>query len=356
MNIAAAELKRHLKMLSPLKTETYQISPAGISAQDSDALVMVNQPLGLGGAFNISGKKLGPVVNRMSGQIEITREERSLILKSSKARIELEIPEVKPTVWPEDPDKQLTIPLPEFKKALSVAVSSASPNKSAAFGGVVQIQSMPLGIEDETSPGYRIVGTDSLVLTLATVKTPVFEFKTLLNLTAASVVQLMDGPTLFLGETNKHVQISCGNTTVYATRPSQKYPSFDALLSPEVTTKLRINPEEFLSAIRTVEPLIDDLDKGHISLLFQEGVVQCKSIGVGNTASDEATYEQIFPDPVFEPVKIENLRLLAKHLTGFLGRAGKEATISFVDKTKPVRMESEGVVVLTMPFVTKGTK
>jgi DNA polymerase III sliding clamp (beta) subunit (PCNA family) len=259
-------------------------------------------------------------------------------------------------MFPESPDKLLALPAPEFKKALAVAVSSASPNKSAAFGGVVQLVSLPLGLEDEVSRGYRIVGTDSLVLTVVTVQTPVFEFKTLLNLTAASVVQLMDGTTLVLGETNKHVQVTCGNTTVYATRPSQKYPGFDALLGPEPSVRFKINPEEFLSAIRTVEPLIEDIDKGHISLLFQEGVVYCSSIGVGNTASDEATYEQILPDPVFEPIKIENLRLLAKHLTGFLGRSGKEATISMTGKDKPVRLESDGVVVLTMPFVVKGKK
>ena len=349
MNIAAATLKHGLKKLSPLKTETYQIGGPGVSAQDSDALVSVVCPLsGLNGTFNISGKKLTQVVNRMSGQIEITQAEKSLVLKSAKARVELEIQSVKPVAFPEDSTHSLPLGLVPFKKALAIASASASPAKSAAFGNVVLLQNLPLGIEEETSSGYRITGTDSVVLTVATVQEPVnLQFRALLNLTAASVVQLMDGENLLIGDTNKCLVVQSGDTTVYASKPVQKYPDFDELLAKPVKSLFSVNTEEWLSALRTVEPLIDEtVDKGAVCIQFCDGVVQFSNIGVGSTAVDEASYEQLDPDPLFNPQEFD-LKVTAKYLSGFLSKATGEVTFGVTDK--PIRLESDGVVVLTMP-------
>ena len=45
MNITAAELKKNFKLLSPVRSETYQIGDYGISSQDSDIWVVVPSPL-----------------------------------------------------------------------------------------------------------------------------------------------------------------------------------------------------------------------------------------------------------------------------------------------------------------------
>jgi hypothetical protein len=187
------------------------------------------------------------------------------------------------------------------------------------------------------------------VLTVAQVDAPDLpEFKTLLNLTATSIVQIMDGSSISIQDTEKYLVLRSGDTTVYASKPIQKYPDFDALLIMPVTAKFSFKTEDWLSALRTVEPLIDDeKDKGAISGLFRDGVVQWGSVGVGSTATDEAGYEQLEPDPIFDPKEIK-LKLTAKYLSGFLSRAGAEATFGITEK--PIRLESEGVVVLTMPF------
>jgi DNA polymerase III sliding clamp (beta) subunit (PCNA family) len=286
----------------------------------------------------------------MGGQIEIEQKEKSLVLKSAKARVELEIQPVKSITLPKLTDNVVIFDLPEFKKALAVASASASPAKSAAFGGSVQIQNLPLGIEDTQPPGYRIVGTDSIVLTVATVintTATLTEFKWLLNLTAASVVQIMDGKTLRIGESDTHLQLQSENVTVYASKPVQAYPNFDVLLAKKPTIKLSFKPEDWLSAIKTVEPLIDEeKDNGQIALHFSSDVVQWSNIGVGSKATDEAGYEQLDPDPIFDPKEFD-LRLSAKYLSGFLSKAGAEATLGITDM--PVRLESDNVVVLTMP-------
>lgn len=358
MNITAAELKQALTKLRPVKGDYYLVSQYGVSAQDSDVWVFVESPLTGLGDFSIAGKKLSSVIGRMSGNIEITKQEKSLVLKSAKARIELEIQPVKPVVLPKTSDKFITVPLSDFKKALAVAVASASVAKASPGGGVVQIQTHPLGLEEEEPRGYRITGTDLIVLTVSNVLFPVkHQIKSLLNLTAASVVQLMDGPALEIRETNTHMILSSGATTVYASKPVQTFPDFDGLLAAVPSARLKFSPANWLAGLRTVEPLIDKAaDQGTIDLHLDSGVLQWSTVGVGSTAYDESEYEQVDPDPIFEPVTVSNLRLKAKPLSGFLSRAGEEATMGISGKKQPVRFESDGIVVLIMPAGKKEAK
>lgn len=353
MKFQASELKHALKKLAPVKTEFYRFDGDKIVAQDSEATVVVPGP-SFENPFTISSKKLSAVINRSSGEVEATQQERSLILKSGKrAQVELEIQVVKSVALPAFPETYLSLDLPALKKAMALAVASASTAKSAAFGGSVQIQSLPMGIEDTAPPGYRVVGTDSIVLTVAEVRESIpYDAKGLINLTAAAVVQIMDGPKIEIGESNTHLQLRAGDTTIYASKPVQAYPNFDSLLVKPSLTKIKLNPQEWLSALRTLEPLIDEeKDKGAISLRFKDNVVKWVNVGVGNIASDESEYEQLEPDPFFEPKEF-TLNLTAKYLSGFLNKAGDDATLGVTDG--PIRLESGNVVVLTMP--AKGVK
>ena len=356
MIITAAELKKTLKVFAPIKTESYQIGEHGVSASDSDAWVIADSPLsGLGGCFSVNGKKLSQVVNRMSGQIEIERQDKLLSLKSARAKIELEIQNIKPLKIPEASGKTLTSSLSDFKKAVALGVASASPNKSAAFGGVVQIQSLPLGIEDVSPSGYQIIGTDSQVLTVVTISNPIpFELKVLLNLEAAAVVQLMDGTDLTLSESNTHLYLAVPGTRLFVSKSVQQYPDFSRHLASQPKLKFKFNPEEWLSAMKTVEPLMDEtVDQGGISVHLSDSVVVFSNISVGSTAQDEAGYEQVDPDPIFEPATVKNLKVRAKYLSGFLAKATGETTMGLIDKNSPIRLESGNVQALMMPLASK---
>jgi hypothetical protein len=350
MNIAAADLKRLLKKLSPVKTETYRFDVDGIIAQDSDVIVAVQGP-SFGGTFNIDGKNLSRVVNRAAGQIEIGQEQNKLTLSWSKAKVELEIQPVKSVPLPEATGTSLVLNTVSLKKALNLAVPSASTAKSAAFGGAVQLQGLPVGLETDEIPGYRVIGTDAIVITAAEVLEPVpFEFRSLLNLTAAAIVQIMDGKTVSVQDEAKYLVLKSGDTTVYASKSVQKYPDalIALLLAMPPSVQFKFKTEEWLNALHTIEALIDEeKDKGAVILHFADNVVQFKNNAVGSTAVDEAGYEQLDPDPVFDPREI-TLKLTAKYLSGFLSRAGAEATFGVTEK--PIRLESDGVVVLTMPF------
>jgi DNA polymerase III sliding clamp (beta) subunit (PCNA family) len=355
MNISATELKHALKKLSLVQTENFFIGSHGISAQDSDIFVVVNGVLSQLGDFNLSGKKFTQVVNRMSGTIDITKEERKLILKSAKAQVELEIAPTKSLIFPESSAEYLSFKLPEFKKALSVSSASASPNKSAAYGGVVQIYSIPLGME-EISIGYRVVGTDGNVLTLVKVIEEKSPFSILLNLKAAQTIQLMDGDVVSIKDSEKNLEIVGKGITIYASKPVQKYPNFDSFMSLQPKIKIQFDPAEWLNALKTVEPLIDEtVDQGTVALHFKDSVIQFSNIGVGSTAKDEASYEQIDPDPVFEPMSF-NTRLTAKYISGFLSKAKNPSILELISSDKPVKFESDGISVFTMAFKKKEVK
>jgi len=359
MIIAAAELKKSLKPLNPVRTETYVFGEHGGSALDSDVWVINDSPFSGLGTFSINGKKLSSVINRMSGQVEVIKEDKFLTLKSAKAKVDLEVQNVKPLKLPEAPEKYQTINLSEFKKVLALAAGSASSNKSAKFGGVVQLQTLSLGLEETSPSGYRIIGTDGQVMTV--VKSLVslsHEFKVLLNLESAAVVQIMDGATLDLGETNERLWLRAGTVRVFPSKPVKQYPDFDKAIGFLPKLQFQFKPEDWLSALKTVEPLIDeDLDRGSVALQFSESVVVFENVGVGSRARDEAGYEQLEPDPIFDKmVTVSNLRLPAKYLSSFLAKAGAEATLSLVNKDNPIRFDSGNMSAVIMPVATPKEK
>ena len=362
MQILASEIKHVLKKLNPLKAETYQISEHGISAQDpSEVWVVLESSLSelsslhpSRQAFSFSGKKFSQVVSRMSGELDITTEENKLIIKSYRAKVELETHAVADPAFPDSAEKFITLKLADLKWALTATVASASPKKSEAFGGVVLIQSLPLPLfreaNDSGPSGYRVVGTDSMVLTVVKRDFPVpFEFKYPLNLTAAAVVQFMDEDTIEIGETTTHLVLKSGTDTVYAAKPTKPYPDFEKLISAKHPVSLQLSPEKWIPALRTVETLIDEeKDHGNIALHFKDGVVQFSTVGIGSTAQDEAEYEQMIPDPVFDP-KDFSMKIKAKYLSGFLAKSGVTATISVTSSKVPIKYESGPVTAITTP-------
>jgi DNA polymerase III sliding clamp (beta) subunit (PCNA family) len=352
MNILASDIKRTLKKLAPLKAETYQIGAHGVSAQDpSEVWVVLDSSLSkLGQTFSFSGKKFSQVISRMSGELDITVEANKLTIKSCKAKVELETRTVTQAIFPKSAEKFVTLKSADLKSALAIASASASPKKSEAFGGVVFLQSLPLPLDAETPTGYRVVGTDSMVLTVVQRDLPVpFEFRFPLNLTAAAIVQFMDGDTVEIGETNTHLILKSGDDTAYAAKPTKAYPDFGKLIAAKHPVTLQLSPEKWIPALRTVETLIDEeKDNGFISLQFKDGVVQFRTVGVGSTASDEAEYEQINPDPVFDPKEF-SMKVKAKYLSGFLAKSGAIATLSVTSSKVPIRYESGPVVAITTP-------
>lgn len=349
MKLPASELKSALKKLGPVRSDTYFIG-SSISAQDSDAWVVVGVDLGLGEPFNLNGKKLTSVVNRMSGDVDITRQDRKLILKSARATVELEILPTKVPALPPEPTDWLTLELDGFKKNLGLAATYASTKKAAQFGDVVQVRTTPLGFDQEVPVSYDCVATDGnsmAVLTNVAVLTK--EFSYLLNLECAAVVQLMDFPRLTLAETETNLWIRSGDTTVICPKSAKSFPDYPRFVPAKSEFIVQLSAPEFVSALRTVETLIEDTDKGAVALHFQDGVLSLGNIGVGSTARDQVSYEQLEPDPVFDPKDFQ-IKVAAKYLSSFLSKAPEFVTIGFSGSLKPIKIEYGNMTGVMMPI------
>jgi len=361
MIISSTELKQTLKKLSGVKTEQYVFGSHGISARDSDVWVVVASPLSELGSFSLLGKKLTQVANRMSGQVEITRTEQSLVLKSAKARIELEVKDARPQVFPKANENGLTFAgdaAVKFKKSLALAAASVDSQKSRWCGDIVHFESLAMGIEDEFAPGYRLVGTDEKVLTVVSEPGGSFpQFSHLLSLAACGFVQIMEGEIRFR-EAGTCTLIQSPGLDVYASKPLKVYQPIERILAVTPILKFSFKPEEWLAAYRTVEPLLEEEEEEDggarpVTLHFADGVVQFSTSGTGTNGSDESVYDQVEPDPLFDPQEI-TLVVNADHLSGFLSKVTGEATLAFTAMNKPLKYESGGLQTLT--FLRKGSK
>jgi len=357
MIISSTDLKRDLKKLSGVRAEQYVFGPHGVSAQDSDVWVVVASPLSELGSFSLLGKKLTQVANRMSGQVEITRTEQSLVLKSAKARIELEVKDARPQAFPKANENGLTFTgdaAVKFKKSLALSAASVDSQKSKWCGDVVHFESLAMGIEDEFAPGYRLVGTDEKVLTVVSEPGGSFpQFSHLLSLAACGFVQIMENSITFR-EAGTCTLIQSPGLDVYASKPLKVYQPIERILAVTPVLKFYFKPEEWLAAYRTVEPLLEEDDGARpVTLHFSDGVVQFSTSGTGTNGLDESVYEQVEPDPLFDPQEI-TLVVNADHLSGFLSKVTGEATLAFTAMNKPLKYESGGLQTLT--FLRKGSK
>ncbi len=352
MVVLASELKSALKKFSPIRTETYQVGAHGISATDSWVTCVNHGLLTDLGEFTTNGKRFSQIVNRMSGQIEMVRDGKKLTLTCAKAKVELEVQDSKPFAAPSSGTTSFSIDADDFKPALLVAFASASTSKSSPFGGCVQIRSTPSLSGPST---LHVVGTDGNVLSVASASVESSaDVSMLLNTSALQIVCLLDGH-LDISYTDSHIQIKSDKTTVFASKPDKVYPQFGKFLALTPTMEFGFSPQSWLDALKTVEPLIEENDLRSVKVQLKDGCVTFSNIGAGSNARDEAEYEQLLPDPIFDPISVSIL-MNFDYLSGFLAKAGESATLSLTDNTKPIRLESGATQTYFMATKPRGAK
>lgn len=348
MIIPANELKSILKKLSGVKTEFFHIQDGCIRAQDSDVWIEVSCPVFAGQTPFTVVRKIIQDVNRFSGDLEIEREDSKLVLKSKKARREIPIQAVKPIKRPEAPLGYLTLDWVATKGVLSLASQTVSKMKSVEYGDVVQLATGGFRSIEDNRPEYiQAIGFDSVVMTRVRRDLPVeTPFNVLINLSAIQIVQLMDGEKTEFGETENGIHFNADNMTVIASKPAKKYPDYEKFIPENSPLQFSFDPIAVAQSLKIVEPT-DDGD-GSVGLHFADGVLQLFSVG----ASDEIEYEQLTPDPVFEPVDFIT-RVNYKHLQGIVSRASDKLLLSASGSEGILRFDSGDVTTLTASMYRK---
>lgn len=331
MIIGALELKKLLKSIAA-KDDVLLDSKSGMIVSISPDLTVAVRT----GNFVsrspfvvlVSGKQLGAVVNRMSGEIAIHLDGAALVLKSARAVVRLETREAKPFNPPE-PKKTITLFLADIKPLLTWAAASAGKLISEQFGGVVKLKS--------TDKSIQAAGTDAARLALAEVPYDGPKFDYLIPLSASQYLTGLDGDVVEVEETDSYLHFISGNVDLYANKLSRDYPSYNSFIPKSFAAKYQVDSEQFRSALLTIKPVISNVGEPGISVHFLDNV--CTLEDLGKAATDQVDYTQLEPEPMFEPMSA-TIRVSVDSLLSFFGSVSGPATISLNGPKQPIWLEA----------------
>ena len=234
------------------------------------------------------------------------------------------------------------LPLGVVKSLLQYAATCAEPDRSHIYGGVVQLHTKVEGIENETTSGLEAAGASEQRVAVAIDPTKVSRFfSTLIPLSAVPVLLALDGDDLNFSETDKQLYFSANGVEIYVAKLAKKYPNCSAVIPKEFAYVYEVSAEEFKSALRTVEPIIDPRDnKGcGVKVHFLDNAVTVKSLGTGDSAEDSVPCSQTLPDPIFESADF-SISLNHRFLSDFFGAVSGTVTFSANGSEKPVLLEA----------------
>jgi hypothetical protein len=355
MQFESSALKKAVKFLSLLKTEVHLFLPSSLAAQDPDVLVVVGGFAGIvEKPIAVNGKRLTATLNRMSGLVSISHEGNSLTIKGGTKTVVLETQTVRAPHVP-NVKTPFDLTLKPLIRALTLASSTAGTKRSQAFGNCVGLSAGNVPIEVGSVPGsYRVEGFDNHVLTRVTVpETFPLDLKMSLNLSAASAVRLLTGDTAKLSFFGTGTAFSSeeDKVEIYATNPPYAYPETDKIFFKDAEALFKLDTALFSDSIRTVEPLVDTSlgDGSGVTCSFSGDVVSLFAVDSGSRAEDSSPYEQVYPDPIFDPKDV-TVKLKLAHLASFLNKAGKDFLLRYIAPDKPVQLVSGDTQVLTMPM------
>lgn len=361
MNIAATELKSLLKKFSGSKADQLLLdTTAGkITATDSDTLIVVTSDL-LRDSFvtSVNARKFIAAVNRLSGNIAITWK-NSLVLKSARATIELEVTDAKP-VKLSSPERGIKLPLLPVRDMLQYAAAAADTERASAFGGVVQLSTENSGIDTVTVTGLKAAGTNGQRLQVAThadesYPAALAPLSTLIPLPAVAVLRALDGDTLSLGETDSHVYLQAGNTEIWSAKLTKTYPDYSRFIPKEFKYVFEVDAAEMLRVLKTVDLTVDGAISNACTVHFLDGTVTVKSYGTGDSAEDACAYTQITPDPAFDMVDFSAM-WNHKFIADFFAAASGVVTISANSAEKPFVFSAGNKTMLVAAVTMQGRK
>lgn len=299
MKIQAADLKALLRKVSSSKAETLVLDAKRglLIVSDPEITIFAADPKLIDGWVGATSlRKFSSVVNRMSGEIDLTFTDKFL-LQSAKARIELESMAYTLPVFPK-PEEHIDLPLTEFKDLISYAASAAEVNKASMFGGVIQIISRTEGIESLAPTPYEVRGTDGGKMAWAKSKDAApAAFDMLLPLPAIAPIQSLTGEKIKIGRTpSVYIFEQDKSVVIYAKRLTRTYPDLMKNMPKSFKFEATISAPELRNALRVIEPMLNQNCKNAVSVHFVDTTLCLKTVGA--KAEDSIQYEQISPDPM----------------------------------------------------------
>lgn len=354
MLIPSSELKSAIKKISAAKTDhvIWDFPSGKMTAASLDLVVQV---VGIHDALSdksvqVNSRKLSAAISRMSGDIDITVD-KSLTLKSARATIQLEIlPAKAPVVTPVYTSQAS---LSVVRSLLQYSSIAADPDKASNFGGVVQLSTVTVGLEEPKVVGLRAIGTNAQRLQIVQedlVGGPAFSY--LVPLPAVAAILALDGENLEMGESEKQLFFRSGNVSITASKMIKTFPDCSRFVPKEFKYVFQAEAEALKSVLRTAELMVDASVQNAVSVRFLDNALTIRSIGVNSSAEDSCEVTQVTPDPIFESVDFSAL-LSHKYLADFVNSVSGLTTISANAHNKPFVLEAGQYKMMVAPTVEK---
>lgn len=277
---------------------------------------------------SVSGKQLGAVVNRMSGDINIQLVDGALVLKSARATVKLETKVAKAFNPPPLKDV-ITLPLPELKPLLTYALNSVSKNVAESFGGVIRLA--------DKAGSLRAAGTDGARLAISEIPYTGSPVDLLIPVGAVTAISNLEGYTVDVVIAENYLFFGAGDVKIYAGRLAKEFVAYESFLPKTFAAKYEVDSEALKNSLLTVKPLIGDEGEPGISVHFLDNVLVVEDFH--RAATDSVDYLQLDPEPTFEPVSA-TVRLNVDHLLSFFGNITGPATISVNGPKSPIWLEA----------------
>jgi len=354
MNIPSADLKALLKRVSSVKGEMLILDTDGsVLVSDPDLTVRAYSPKiteGLGVALN--SRKFVSVVNRMTGILDIQKTDNTVVIKSSKTRIEMEYTTPKVPKF-QVPSTTHTLPLGVVRDLLKYTASAAHANKAASTGGVVQLNTISKGLfDDEAVETLQSFGTDDQRCAFSNIAMQGIDpFTYAIPLPAVAALNSFEGETFTLASSPSHFILQNSGITVYANKLSKSFPDFKKFIPKTFAFTASLELAELKRVLYTVEPMVNQDEANAVFVHFLDGTLNVKTVGKGGVAEDEMQY---MADPLAEISDLK-LKLSHKFLSDFLNAVTEEVNFSGNSKDTPVVLSSGNRELLLAP-IHGGTK
>lgn len=332
VKILAKLLKPAIKTLAMSGSEHIMWDvPAGVlvSIGPDFTVVLVNPAFAdaNGPTIGLNSRQTSSAANRLSGEVEISFELVTLVVKSARTSFEL------PTVKYEAPkieniDAPAKLPLAELKSVLAYASTATDTKQKFAFQGAIWFGDN----KAVASTGQRLAVIDTS-----------FHLDMLFPATAVSAVRELDGEEVWIGQSDVSVFASVGDdkisTTIIARKLAREFPTWRNAIPAEFKFEGIVKAEEAKQVLLNVAPLGSKIDTPKLSLAFSADSIVMKSVSDGATAEDSLPFRLVAPDGVLEEFRGVQTRINYTHLVGFLESVSGDVIVKGGDSRSPLWFE-----------------
>ena len=337
MNILASILKPLIKQVAVGDMVNFDTGKGVLMSSDPSVNILSFNVLlrdANAARFTVATQQLLAVTSRLTGEVNISYNGKTLVFRSGKGKFELNTASGMPYEYkPKQLDK-IEVPLRAFSELIAVPASIAETKQLYNFSGSVQVRQQPTGVVQASATDGR-----QLLFSSAVIAPDFFKQDMLIPVRAAKAIQELRGDSVRISQDDSAIYFETGTldtgVILIAKKLAKDFPEFDKLIPKTSKLTHRLRSIEMREVLMRVSPMLkaeDDIQR--VQLTFAPDKLHVAVVGNGS-AEDELPTEQLSPDPMFSEETF-TVNLNHKFLMNFFRMVDGDVTFNATEKTAPV--------------------